>query len=44
MVGLSALYGVRVRMIGAGAVPFGIRMTVCSFTPSRIGIFTARRS
>jgi hypothetical protein len=36
-----ALYGVRVRTMGAlGA--FGITITVCSLTPSRIGIITSR--
>jgi hypothetical protein len=39
---LLALYGVRVSRIGAFLVPFGIRMTVFSFTPSRIGIISSR--
>src|ERR1700733_5210686 len=41
---LVALYGVRVRMIGACAAPFGTRITVCSLTPSRIAIMTSRFS
>jgi hypothetical protein len=28
--------------MGAPFAPFGTRMTVCSFTPSRIGIITSR--
>jgi hypothetical protein len=36
--------GVRVSRIGACDAPFGTRTTVCSFTPSRIGIMTTRRS
>jgi hypothetical protein len=36
-----ALYGVRVSMIGACCAPFGITITVCSLTPSRIGIITS---
>src|SRR6476619_7547129 len=42
-----ALYGVRVSRMGADLPPralFGTRMTVCSFTPSRIGIITSRRT
>src|SRR6476619_6921781 len=42
-----ALYGVRVSRMGADLLPralFGTRMTVCSFTPSRIGIITSRRT
>src|SRR3954447_7467874 len=38
-----ASYGVRVSRIGARRAPFGTRMTVCSLTPSRIGIITFRR-
>src|SRR5689334_21330265 len=37
-----ALYGVRVKRIGAFFAPFGTAMTVCNFTPSRIGIITSR--
>ena len=43
-VSASASYGVRVSRIGACFAPFGTRMTVCSFTPSRIGIMTSRRA
>src|SRR5262249_22698058 len=39
-----ALYGVRVSSIGAPFVPFGTRMNVFNFTPSRIGIITSRLS
>src|SRR5450830_504233 len=39
-----ALYGVRVSRMGARFAPFGTRMTVCSFTPSRMGIMTSRRT
>src|SRR5712692_120471 len=38
-----ALYGVRVRRIGEFFAPLGTRMTVCSFTPSRMGIMISRR-
>ena len=38
------MYGVRVSRMGARRAPFGTRMTVCSFTPSRIGIMTSRRT
>src|SRR3569832_933792 len=41
---LLALYGVRVRTIGMCFALFGTRITVCSFTPSRIGIMTSRFS
>ena len=41
---LLALYGVRVRMIGACCTPFGIMITVYRRTPSRIGIISSRRS
>ena len=44
LVSSSASYGVRVSRIGARSAPFGTRMTVCSFTPSRIGIITSRRT
>ncbi len=37
-----ALYGVRSSSIGRSCAPFGISSTVCSFTPSRIGIITSR--
>jgi len=37
-----ASYGVRVSRIGALYAPLGITITVCSFTPSRIGIITSR--
>jgi hypothetical protein len=33
---------VRVSSIGAFFAPFGIRMKVLSFTPSRIGIISSR--
>jgi len=42
--GSSALYGVRVRRMGAPRAPFGTRMTVYSLTPSRIGIIASRRT
>ena len=42
LVSAVALYGVRVRRIGARVAPFGTMTTVCSFTPSRIGIITSR--
>ena len=35
---------VRVSNIGAPWAPFGTRTTVCSFTPSRMGIITSRRA
>src|SRR2546430_9856050 len=38
-----SLYGVRVSRIGAFFAPLGTRITVCSLTPSRIGIITSRR-
>lgn len=37
-----ALYGVRVSTIGALRAPLGSTITVCSLTPSRIGIITSR--
>ena len=42
LVSVVALYGVRVRRIGARVAPFGTMTTVWSFTPSRIGIITSR--
>jgi hypothetical protein len=39
---LDALYGVRVSRIGALVAFSGMTMTVCSLTPSRIGIITSR--
>ena len=38
----SRLLGVRVSWMGALLAPFGTMMTVCSFTPSRMGIITSR--
>jgi hypothetical protein len=43
LVSSVALYGVRVSSIGAPLAPLGTRMTVNSFTPSRIAIVTSRR-
>src|SRR5581483_6423585 len=38
-------YGVRIRRIGSGPVfSFGVKMTVCNFTPSRTGIMTSSRT
>jgi hypothetical protein len=34
---------VRVSRIGAFFAPFGTKMTVCSLTPSRMGIISTRR-
>ena len=42
VVSALASYGVRVSRMPAWLAPFGTRMTVCSFTPSRIGIITSR--
>src|SRR5438034_6246590 len=42
LVSSLALYGVRVRRIGLPLAPFGTRMTVCSFAPSRMGIISSR--
>ena len=39
---LAALYGVRVRIIGALCAPLGIMMTVYNLVPSRIGIIATR--
>ena len=38
----DALYGVLVSSSGALRAPFGTTITVCSLTPSRIGIITSR--
>ena len=40
----AALYGVRVRRMGARDAPVGTTITVNSLIPSRIGIITSRRS
>ena len=40
---VGTLYGVRLRMMGRGPVlPRGMKISVLSFTPSRIGIITSR--
>jgi hypothetical protein len=42
---LLAPYGVRRSSIGNGRdLPFGVRMTVNSFVPSRVAIIASRRS
>ena len=42
-VGLPTPYGVRLMMIGRGSVlSFGVKILVCSCTPSRVGIITSR--
>src|SRR5271154_2797494 len=44
VVSSAALYGVRVSRIGARLAPLGMRISVCSLTPSRMGIITSRRT